>query len=121
MKIEKSLLLVIALAVLGIYWGCGGRSVEDLITTENQTPSFSVLNAAVFQAKCAICHTPGGSSSSYNMTSYAEIMQMVVAGNADASELYKQVSTGAMPPSGALTTTQISQIKSWIDGGALNN
>ena len=46
---------------------------------------------------------------------------VIVESNHSNSLLWQKVSSGAMPPSGNLTTDQITLISNWINEGAIEN
>lgn len=72
------------------------------------------------------CHDAISKASGVTLTSYANILNYVIAGNASSSKLYKVlVKTGSermpLPPLPALTTDQIAKVQKWINQGAKNN
>ncbi|MDP4263967.1 MAG: c-type cytochrome domain-containing protein [Bacteroidota bacterium] len=72
------------------------------------------------------CHDNITHAEGVNLTTYTNIMQYVVAGNASASKLYKviiQTNGDRMPPPpmAAFTTDQKAKIQKWINQGAKNN
>lgn len=81
----------------------------------------------VFLTNCAIsgCHDASSAQGDYVLTDYSNIMNKgIKSGNASGSMIYKAISGNilaeSMPPSGSLTTEQITLIRSWIDSGAKN-
>ena len=98
----------------------GGGAPPDLTPIE---PKYSSLAQKIFQPRCISCH----SNKNYKHNSYAEIMRIVQAGNADQSLLYQVVTTGSpsagvMPREGGrLSQEQITAIRDWINAGAQNN
>ena len=77
----------------------------------------------IFNSKCTQCH---GSSAGLNLSSYANIMQgsnngdVIIPYDHAASELWKRVNSGQMPPgNNDLTNAQVNLIAQWIDEGAL--
>ena len=77
----------------------------------------------IFNSKCIQCH---GSSAGLNLSSYANIMQgsmngdVIIPYDHAASELWKRVNSGQMPPgNNDLTNAQVNLIAQWIDEGAL--
>ena len=77
----------------------------------------------IFNSKCIQCH---GSSAGLNLSSYANIMQgsmngdVIIPYDHAASELWKRVNSGQMPPgNNDLTNAQVDLIAQWIDEGAL--
>lgn len=91
--------------------------------------SFGLDIQPIFNASCAVsgCHVTGGFApmSLEAGVSYANVINLVVPGDAAASYLFSRI-TGAilplMPPTGtSLSATSLDLIRSWIDNGALNN
>lgn len=89
--------------------------------------SFSSQVLPVITSNCASggCHNGHYYEELSPLTSYSEIVALVVPGNAHKSELYKVITTlsgeNAMPPQGPLTEDQIRNIYVWISQGAKNN
>ena len=88
-----------------------------------QNEIFPLINSTCAKAGChdAISH-----KDDVILTSYANIMKYVKAGNAAESKLYKAiVASGSdrMPqqPDAPWTATQISRLSTWIQQGARNN
>ncbi|MDO9039559.1 MAG: hypothetical protein Q7U59_14550 [Lutibacter sp.] len=75
-------------------------------------------------SQCTGCH--GNTPPTLSTNSYANLLNgYVVAGNADASTLYKSLlGTGGvslMPPGSAWPQAKITLVKNWINQGAKNN
>jgi len=76
---------------------------------------------------CAMtgCHDgiSGGDAGDYTLNTYSGIMKIVSAGNASGSRLVKVISSGSMPPRShtAISSSQLTEITTWINQGALNN
>ncbi|MBS1915396.1 MAG: hypothetical protein JST87_03905 [Bacteroidetes bacterium] len=91
------------------------------------TVYFTNVILPLLTSNCAMsgCHngTSGGDAGDYTLNTYAGIMKIVSPGNASGSKLVSVISNGSMPPKGhtAITTAQLTQIKTWINQGALNN
>ena len=141
-KYSALLLLVFLISVSG----CGGDSggADDLVGSGgddngNQSGpiSFSQDVAPIFQATCAGsgCHI-NNTKNGVNLSSHAQVTAsrgdkyatfIVVAGNATASPLIDKLGSnpqfGDRMPDGksALSSSQISTIRTWINDGALNN
>ncbi|MGB3525053.1 MAG: c-type cytochrome [Flavobacteriales bacterium] len=94
--------------------------------------------AAIFHAKCWLCHPPYGGMDLIPSEAYVNLVNVtstnyapekrVVPGNLDASVLWHKVSGDGiygtmMPPPGytQLTLEELQTIQDWIDQGALNN
>ncbi len=72
----------------------------------------------VIAANCNGCHSGGAPSGGIDLSTYDGV-------KAQSAKLYDAVSqngnASAMPPSGKLSSCEISQIKAWIDAGLPNN
>lgn len=102
---------IVSLALLAL-GGCGASSHDSKTTTGGGTPngtavkaSFSSLRSAVFTPQCGSCH---------GFDNYA-------TAHADAKRIWTEVSSGAMPPGGSLSSAQKTALKSWVAAGAPNN
>jgi hypothetical protein len=66
------------------------------------------------------CHS--GNGESIKLTDYKSVLDAVVPGNADASQLYKAITSvrgeGKMPPDQPLPEELRSRIRVWIEQGA---
>jgi hypothetical protein len=137
-----SFLLVVSLSIAG----CGGDSkgADDLVGpgdnggNEQSGPvSFSQQIAPIFQSTCSGsgCHINGGKNG-VNLTTYAQVIAsrgqqygslVVLPGNAAQSPLIDKLGSnplfGIRMPDGksALSSSQITLIRTWINEGALNN
>ncbi len=86
--------------------------------------SFSTNVAPIFTANCIGCHTSGGQVpdlTAANAWNSLTSQNLVDTSNPTASILYVKINTGAMPPGGSLSQTQIEMILKWIQQGAKNN
>lgn len=79
-------------------------------------------------SSCAIagCHDAITHEEGLNLTTYDNIMRLVVKRNSGESKLYKVITARGEdimppPPHSPLTPEQTSSIKKWIDQGAFNN
>ena len=128
--------LIPLLLIIGM--GCI-TNTEDLIIDDDggETPTETVSYATTVQPilvdkGCIGCHSSGP----LNFSSYSSLInsvgsnygsQIVVAGDADASGLVDKIepnpqSGSRMPTTGDyLSTTQIQNIRNWINQGAQNN
>lgn len=75
-------------------------------------------------SQCTGCH--GNTPPTLNTNSYANLLNgYVVAGNADASILYKSLlgkdGISLMPPGSKWPNSKIDLVKAWINQGAKNN
>jgi len=92
--------------------------------------SFSGQVAPIFQAKCAMCHSAQSKLGGWDSTSYQGVMAggangpAVIPSDAANSILAQRVQGlqgGLMPPTGALSASEIQIILDWIAAGAPNN
>jgi len=78
----------------------------------------------IFNNNCTSCHT-GAYNGGLDLTSYENLMAggnsgaAVVPGDHENSILWQKINSGAMPPTGNLSSTQINTVADWIDEGAL--
>lgn len=98
------------------------------LPTSNCSPDtvyFQNTISPLIGSTCAMagCHDATTKASGVNLSTYANIVRYVVAGNAAGSELYTITKSGKMPPSPnpKYTTTQLAQLQTWINQGAKNN
>jgi hypothetical protein len=82
----------------------------------------------IISSNCTMsgCHDNITHADGINLTTYANIMRYVTAGNASSSKLYKVIikTDGERmppPPMPPLTTDQKNKIQKWINQGARNN
>ena len=100
----------------------GKPATVQVTVTQNTMATFTWINTNVLQARCVNCHGNGKADGGFSIATYTSVTKAVVKGNSASSLLYTEVKSGSMPKSGAdLTADQITAIKTWIDGGALNN
>ena len=76
-----------------------------------------------FDTLCMKCHGPGGKAAKdpINDLQYLLTSKLVIPGNALGSKLYKEVSTGKMPPGSPYDPLDVQAIQMWIQQGANNN
>jgi hypothetical protein len=115
--------LVLISTLFFIFLGLAGCNSTHLQSTStalySSPPTYTELSTNIFEPKCLSCHATGVT----NLSSLDSLMASgkVVAGNAEASILYQQVKTGAMPSNGApLATEELQAIYDWITSGASN-
>ena len=78
--------------------------------------TFAEVNERIFSMKCAGCH---GRTGGFTIQSFDGAMSQVVPGNPEASDLYRRVADGTMPPRGnALSGEEVQIIRQWIEDGA---
>ena len=86
---------------------------------------FDKLMNVLFAPECSDCHNHGRSAGGVNLTTLETIVNgqsslgpLVVAGNSNASAIYKVIETGEMPPSGDISNDVLTLLQCWIDSGA---
>ena len=122
MKIKKScliLMMIIVIFTLSWVYSCSHNAnidnIPEICFNRNVLP--------IFQNNCAIsgCHN-GQGESSLTLNSYLDITNSVVAGNPDASRVYKAIiakwGENKMPPDKPLTLENRTIIRVWIEQGA---
>lgn len=114
---------------------CGGSTPVQPTAAENKSGAASQAGVSyakdvqpIFNENCTGCH---GKSGGLTVTSYTNLMAgggkgpVIVAGNPDASELYKRItgqSQPSMPRGGTpLSQDKIDLIAKWVKEGAANN
>ena len=92
----------------------GGGSSVDCNTVANK--AFAADVSPIIQSTCAItgCHEAGSLNGPGGLTNYTQI-------STASSSIQSAVSTGRMPKSGSLSTSQKNSILCWIQSGAPNN
>ena len=86
----------------------------NLSSAAASAASYTWLSTNVFRAKCVSCHG--------DMYSYTGVSSYLVAGSSSTSQLYIRVQSNLMPQGGpALSDTEKSNLKAWIDAGAPQN
>ena len=95
--------------------GLDGNSAQGLTNTY-ESQALSIL-----QQNCTSCHTDSaGPLNVFNLLSPTHLVQsgLVVPGSPGQSSLYTEIQTGAMPPSGALSSVDQAVIANWIAASA---
>ncbi len=114
---------ILGLSVLIASGSFFGACSSELDCTTTETPTFTTLNTNIFTVSCSTseCHDSTSPAGSYDMTTYAGVMDNVTASDL-ASALYTNVLSDAMPQGGpALSDAQKCQINKWIAAGAPND
>jgi len=120
-KIYLSLTLLLLLTAFTWFISCSHvaniANVPEVCFTSDVLP--------IFVNNCAIsgCHDGSGRESRMNLSSYADISKNVVAGNPDGSRLYQVIISkwgNLMPPKKALSESDRTKIRIWIEQGAVN-
>jgi hypothetical protein len=94
--------------------GTGGGGTLDCSLVSNK--SFSADVNPIIQSTCVIsgCHNAGSGNGPGELLNYNEI-------SSNKAAIRSAVSTGIMPKTGSLTTSQKNSILCWVDSGGLNN
>ena len=99
----------------------------SIVVVEKNKACFSRDIMPILTSNCATsgCHDYNTSMGDIDLSSYTGTMQIVTAGNAQASQLYSIITrtdNERMPPSprSALSKVNIDSIVAWISYGALN-
>jgi hypothetical protein len=94
------------------------------------SPTFSSIQANIFQPRCISCHGTGRTESNINLETYDSLQAssishghpLVIAGDPSGSHLLGAVESGAMPQDGPrLSDAEIGAIREWITNGAKND
>ena len=98
---------------------------HDSVISQLSPIDFNAQILPIIQSNCAYsgCHDGLGEERRINLTSYDNIMKIVVPGKPYSSRLYTSlidVYGNIMPPRGPLTEGQRMLIKVWIEQGAKN-
>lgn len=92
----------------------------------DDTVTFNEVFSKVISQKCILCHS-NPDKKPFDLTTYAEVMTVVVPGDLAASKLYQALVQGQMPPpkmiavdpSFEVTAEEIELIEQWILQGAI--
>jgi hypothetical protein len=102
----------------------GGGSVPNSppVPTAPVQPTFTNVNARIFQPYCVSCHGGGQTLAGVNVNSHALALRTCVsAGSSSRSRCYTEIVNGSMPPNGTIPDADVQMLRAWIDAGALNN
>lgn len=86
--------------------------------------TFSYIHQNILAPKCLSCHHPGGRRPQTDYSNYSTTVSTgkLTAGDAQASQLYTQCFSQAMPLNGKiLNASQLDALRDWINAGALEN
>lgn len=115
---------ILILFLSGCYYD---EVLEDIAPVPNEDVSYATDIQPIFNTHCVACHNGGlnpdlREGTSYNFITVTDPGQ-VVPGDAEGSELYQRLigAGNIMPPSGALSNTDVDLVRDWINQGALNN
>lgn len=97
--------------------GCGGSGGSSQTTT-TPTKTFTADAGPIFVSSgCTVCHSPTGSYSAYNLTTYAGTLADVVAGNATQSKLIQKISSGGSMAT-YISSADVNTLTTWVNQGA---
>lgn len=121
--------LVTALGLASVFlFGCSKAAQSPAMSAPEKNAvtevSFEAFIAPVLATKCVPCHSGEQPKAGVLLGSYEEVMQQVVAGNADESEFYEEIAgpTPSMPKGQPpLPERTVQLIRDWINQGAKNN
>jgi hypothetical protein len=85
------------------------------------TATYNYISVNILAGQCVGCHSAANKVAGVDVSTYNATLGIVTKGNSGGSLLYTDIINGRMPPGAPLSASQISAIKNWIDGGALNN
>ncbi|AKF10051.1 putative WD-40 repeat regulatory protein [Sandaracinus amylolyticus] len=99
-------------------WDGGGAPPPDETCEES-----TLETQELFSAMCSRCHGEVGSGGLANIDDVASLVRTgrIIPGNPENSPIFRRVSTGSMPPSGATprpTDAQVGSLEAWIRCGA---
>lgn len=101
----SSVLKSLCMAVL--ISSCNAKEVKET-DTDNGSNNFASIKKNVFVPNCIACH---GSSGGVNLETYESTQ-------ANLDKIRSAVLVNkTMPPTGSLSETQLSQLKTWLDAG----
>ncbi len=126
-----SLILTVSNFVVGTYVfelrvqdnrGAVATDRVSLVVTAQAAVTFAQVNSTILVPRCLNCHGGSRTAGGYSVSTYANTMRRVQAGNAGQSALYTEVASDSMPASSApLSAAQKTMLQTWINQGALNN
>jgi mono/diheme cytochrome c family protein len=76
--------------------------------------SFKTQIQPMLNTNCVSCHGPTKQTSGVRVDTYANV-------SANLQEVTAEIETGAMPPTGSLSASDLQLFQAWVDQGALNN
>lgn len=101
-------------------WINQGAINNNCTSCDESKFTYTAVIKPIIANKCQGCHNPSSMGGGIDLSTYT-----AVKANAQSGKLYGSISWASgfskMPQGSKLPTCEISQIKSWIDGGALNN
>ncbi|NVN93688.1 MAG: hypothetical protein HXX18_00250 [Bacteroidetes bacterium] len=119
-------ILILGVFIIAILGSCKKDTIQPTVIPVNTTVKFSTdVYPLIATHNCTMCHGSGSStgldlSGNYSAVRTNLLVNAVVAGNSATSLFYTNFS-GAGHKGISLTTVELSNVKSWIDLGALDN
>lgn len=105
---------------LSLNWPAAKSSSANT-TPGNTAPTLSNANETqalqILQTNCTSCHgTSSGPNNVFDLTDPTHLVSagLVVVGDPNSSELFNEVSSGAMPPGGPLSSADQLVLQNWI-------
>lgn len=122
MKFKILILIVCVVTILG---SCTKDIIKPTVIPVNTSVKFSTDVFPIFAAhSCTGCHGAAGGLSLSGTPSDVRtnlLVKAVVAGNSASSTLFSNFANGASHKGISITPSEVTNIKSWIDLGALDN
>ncbi len=81
-------------------------------------PTYSAVNNLIIKPKCLNCHNSASAAGGVSFSTYAQLMNTIVAGNPGASVFYTEIMGNTMPPNGPLSQAEKDAVMQWITAGA---
>ena len=122
MKMKILILIVFGFAILG---SCTKDTIKPTVIPVNTNVKFSTDVYPIFSAQsCTGCHGTAGGLTLTGTPSAVRtnlLLAAVIPGSSSTSKLYTFFANGASHKAISLPAVSVSNIKSWIDSGALDN
>jgi hypothetical protein len=120
----KMKILILGVFIIAILGSCKKDTIQPTVVPVNTSVKFSTDVYPLFSAhSCTGCHGTAGNLSLSGTPSAVRtnlLVNSVVAGNSASSLLYTNFS-GSGHKGISITSAELSNVKSWIDLGALDN
>ncbi len=110
----KTFLAITALS----FYNCTSVSSEDLLEPieEIEYTTYTDNVKAIIDSNCIACHNSGANPAGpFPLETYEEVKNTFMNGNGFTRINLPSGSPGAMPPSGELTSNQLTTIDNWAD------
>jgi hypothetical protein len=123
MKPDKLSLLLTLLIILSIFsWISSCTHPTD--TSDIPKICFNDV-MGIISGQCSTSNCHGGGGEAFPLTEYKQIYDIVTPFNADASPLYKAITSvrgeKQMPPDQPISQESRTKIRFWIEQGAIDN